>query len=94
MTPEAKARQLIDQKLEQAGWNVQDTKQLNLAANLGVAVREYPTDSGPADYVLFEGGAGQKIRRKLHASFGEASLERAEAFVPWDCLKPGLSRRS
>jgi type I restriction enzyme R subunit len=28
-------------------------KQLNLAAGMGVAVREYPTDTGPADYVLF-----------------------------------------
>ena len=53
MTPETKARQHIDQKLEQAGWVVQDMKQLNLGAAPGVAVREYPTDSGPADYVLF-----------------------------------------
>ena len=53
MTPEAKARQTIDQKLAQAGWIVQDMKELNLSANSGVAVREYPTDSGPADYVLF-----------------------------------------
>ena len=53
MTPEAKARQLIDQKLGQAGWVVQDMKQLNLGAAQGVAVREYSTDSGPADYVLF-----------------------------------------
>lgn len=53
MTPETKARQLIDQKLEQAGWVIQDMKQLNLAAGMGVAVREYPTDTGPADYVLF-----------------------------------------
>ena len=53
MTPEAKARQQIDQKLVQAGWVVQDMKQLNLAAGPGVAVREYPTDTGPADYVLF-----------------------------------------
>jgi len=30
MTPEAKARQLIDQKLELAGWTVQDMKLLNL----------------------------------------------------------------
>ena len=52
MTPEAKARQLIDQKLEAAGWVVQDTKELNLGAGPGVAVREYPTDTGPADYVL------------------------------------------
>jgi len=53
MTPESKARQHIDQKLEQAGWIVQDMKQLNLGAAQGIAVREYPTDTGPADYVLF-----------------------------------------
>jgi len=53
MTPEAKARQYIDQKLELSGWVIQDTKQLNLGAGVGVAVREYPTDTGPADYVLF-----------------------------------------
>lgn len=53
MTPETKARQSIDARLEQAGWVVQDTKELNLSAGRGVAVREYPTDSGPADYVLF-----------------------------------------
>ena len=53
MTPETKARQLIDQKLEQAGWVIQDMNQFNLSAGLGVAVREYPTDTGPADYVLF-----------------------------------------
>ncbi len=53
MTPESKARQQIDQKLEQAGWIVQDMKQLNLGAARGVAVREFHTDSGPADYMLF-----------------------------------------
>ena len=53
MTPEAKARRQIDQKLEQAGWVIQDMKQFNLGASQGVAVREFPTDTGPADYVLF-----------------------------------------
>lgn len=53
MTPEAKARQQIDRKLEQAGWVIQNRKQINLGAGPGVAVREYPTDTGPADYVLF-----------------------------------------
>ena len=53
MTPEAKARLLIDQKLEQAGWVIQDTDAMNLGAGQGIAVREYPTDTGPADYVLF-----------------------------------------
>lgn len=53
MTPEAKARINIDEKLQQAGWLIQDFKQLNLGASIGIAVREYPTDTGPADYVLF-----------------------------------------
>lgn len=53
MTPETKAREKIDLKLLQAGWQVQDFKKINLSAALGVAVREHPTDTGPADYVLF-----------------------------------------
>ncbi len=31
MTPETKARQMIDRKLETAGWVIQDMKELNLA---------------------------------------------------------------
>ncbi len=53
MTPEQKAREIIDRKLIQAGWVVQDLKQLNLSAGLGVAVREFPTSTGPVDYALF-----------------------------------------
>ncbi|QDK80725.1 DEAD/DEAH box helicase [Spirosoma sp. KCTC 42546] len=53
MTPEQIARQQIDRMLVDAGWLVQDVKTLNFSAGLGVAVREYPTDSGPADYLLF-----------------------------------------
>jgi type I restriction enzyme R subunit len=52
-TPEALARQKIDERLQAAGWQVQDMKAFNLGAGRGVAVREYPTDTGPADYVLF-----------------------------------------
>lgn len=53
MTPEAQARQVIDERLRAAGWQVQDYARLNLAAAAGIAVREHPTDTGPADYVLF-----------------------------------------
>uniref|UniRef100_UPI003FA39989 type I restriction endonuclease subunit R n=1 Tax=Methylocaldum sp. GT1BB TaxID=3438963 RepID=UPI003FA39989 len=53
MTPEAKARQEIDRHLVQAGWIIQDLGAMNLGAAMGVAIREYPTDTGPADYVLF-----------------------------------------
>ena len=56
MTPEQKAREIIDKKLEQSGWIVQDRKLLNLFAGLGVAVREFPTGTGPVDYALFVEG--------------------------------------
>jgi type I restriction enzyme R subunit len=53
MTPEEEARQEIDQLLEAAGWQIQDYKDLNLGADLGVAVREFPVATGSADYLLF-----------------------------------------
>jgi len=53
MTPEELARQHIDQLLMQSGWSIQDVKAINLGAGLGIAVREFPTDAGPADYMLF-----------------------------------------
>lgn len=53
LTPEQKARENIDKQLQQAGWIVQDYKSINPSAGLGIAVREYPTESGSADYVLF-----------------------------------------
>ena len=56
MTPEEKARQLIDARLEQSGWIVQDLSHVNPMASLGVAVRESPTSTGPVDYALFVGG--------------------------------------
>ena len=52
-TPEQKARDSIDAMLEQAGWLVQDKKKIDFSAGLGIAIREYQTDAGPADYVLF-----------------------------------------
>jgi len=52
-TPEVLARQKIDALLAAAGWAIQDMKALNLDTDLGVAVREFQTQSGPADYVLF-----------------------------------------
>lgn len=51
--PEDIARDNIDRQLKQAGWVVQKLKNYNPNAAVGVAVREYPTDTGPADYVLF-----------------------------------------
>ena len=52
-TPEENAREKIDALLGSAGWQVQDREALNLGASLGVAVREFPLQTGFADYLLF-----------------------------------------
>ena len=51
--PEQQARDRIDAQLRTAGWAVQGKNKVNFGAALGVAVREWQTDVGPADYVLF-----------------------------------------
>ena len=58
MKPEDSARKNIDRQLEAAGWCVQDRKNLNFGADLGVAIREFSLKSGLADYALF-------VNRKL-----------------------------
>lgn len=54
--PEQLARDRIDADLHRCGWVIQGKNQINLKAAIGVAVREYQTDIGPADYVLFVDG--------------------------------------
>jgi len=73
MSPEAQARQQIDEKLTRAGWVVQDTKAVNLGAASGVAVREYRTDADPADYLLF-------IDRRIVGVI-EANRDRADGNI-------------
>ncbi len=51
--PEQIARDEIDKQLLACGWLIQNKNQINLSAGTGIAVREYQTDIGPADYVLF-----------------------------------------
>ena len=51
--PEQTARDRIDQMLAASGWVVTDKNKINFNAGPGIAVREYPTDTGPADYALF-----------------------------------------
>jgi type I restriction enzyme, R subunit len=52
-TPEARARQNIDAQLTACGWVLQHRAEMNLYAAQGVAVREFPLESGYADYLLF-----------------------------------------
>jgi type I restriction enzyme R subunit len=54
--PEQLARDEIDRQLLACGWVIQTKKTFNLAAGPGVAIREFQTAIGPADYVLFVAG--------------------------------------
>lgn len=51
--PEQSARDRIDRMLGESGWVVQDKKAIDFNPGPGIAVREYQTDIGPADYALF-----------------------------------------
>jgi len=52
-TPEQIARDNIDRMLSDAGWTVVNKNKIDWSCGPGLAVREYQTDAGPADYVLF-----------------------------------------
>jgi type I restriction enzyme R subunit len=54
--PEQIARDRIDKQMLACGWIVQDKSKINLGAGQGIAIREYQTDVGPADYILFVDG--------------------------------------
>jgi type I restriction enzyme, R subunit len=58
MTPELKARVSIDALLQQAGWHVCNVSDANIHASTGVAIREFPlnTGFGFADYLLYVNG--------------------------------------
>ena len=72
MTPEEKARLVIDDKLRQSGWVIQDMKKLNLSAALGVAVREFPTSTGEVDYALFIDGKPVGVAEAKREEKGES----------------------
>lgn len=51
--PEQLVRDKIDKMLLASGWQIQSKNQVNLTASTGVAIREYQTNIGPGDYILF-----------------------------------------
>ena len=91
MTPEAQARQTIDQMLTNSGWQIQNLNQLDPLAYDGIAVREYPTDSGPADYALFVRGKLLGVMEAKKKSVGSQNvLEQAKRYARG--IDPGVGR--
>lgn len=72
MKPEEKARLEIDKKLIQSGWLIQDMSEINLGAAAGVAVREFPTDTGEVDYALFVDGSPVGVVEAKREEKGES----------------------
>jgi len=82
--PEQIARDKIDAMLRDAGWIVQSKKTADLNASRGVAIREYQTDIGPADYVLFVDRKPLGIieaKREDEAQRMTAHEDQAEAYA-------------
>lgn len=71
MTPEQEARITIDEKLNQSGWIIQNVSHLNLSASTGVAIREFPTSTGPVDYALFVDGNPVGVIEAKKSTAGE-----------------------
>ncbi|WP_298119093.1 DEAD/DEAH box helicase family protein [Flavobacterium sp.] len=77
--PEQIARDNIDKQLIASGWIIQDKKKFNLAAGLGIAIKEYVTDVGPADYVLFVGKTPVGIIEAKRAEIGTLTVAEDQA---------------
>jgi type I restriction enzyme R subunit len=98
---EAETRVLIDQQLIEAGWeadtvNLRFSKGARPIANTNRAIAEWPTDSGPADYVLFIGLTpvavveAKKTAKNVYDDIGQAKryakgLQEQGAFTVETC---------
>lgn len=98
---EAETRVLIDQQLIEAGWeadtvNLKYSKGARPIANANRAIAEWPTDSGPADYVLFIGLTpvavveAKKTAKNVYDDIGQAKryargLQEQGAFTVETC---------
>ncbi len=89
---EADTRKLIDQQLRQAGWeadsqNIKYNKGARPERGRNLAIAEWPTESGPADYVLFAGlmpiGVVEAKRKNIEVSSTlQQSKRYSRTFIP------------
>jgi len=82
-TPEDKAREHIDQALEQAGWRVQDYKSADLHAGRGVVLRNFPLVSGHgfADYLLYIDGKAAGVIEAKKEGFPLVGADRVRRSI-------------
>lgn len=75
MHPEQLARKDIDKQLSECAWVVQNRRNMNITAGLGLAVREVGLTIGDADYLLIVDGKAAEV---LEAKSDGSSLTTAE----------------
>jgi type I restriction enzyme R subunit len=79
ITPEDKAREVIDDMLEKAGWHVCDMKDANIYSRRGVVIRNFPlkTGYGFADYLFYIDGkaAGVIEAKKLGSTLTGVEIQ-------------------
>ena len=79
---EVQARDVIDEMLRAAGWDVQYREQLNPQANQGVAVREFTLATGRADYVLYvEGTIVGVVEAKREGDHLSSAVEQNDRYA-------------
>lgn len=84
---EAETRIIIDKQLNEAGWkadtvNFKYSKNVRPVANENRAIAEWPTESGPADYVLFMGLTPVAvIEAKKSAKNVYSSIDQAKRYA-------------
>lgn len=82
MTPEDEARVEIDRLLIAAGWEIQDRKEFDRTAALGVAVREFALGQDEADYLLFvDGKAAGVVEAKAKGHTLSGVAEQSEKYM-------------
>jgi len=76
MKPEERARVLIDDLLLAAGWHICDMAQANIHAAPGVALREFPlnTGHGVADYPTIAMASDGVFKQATEVSTGTAQM--------------------
>lgn len=81
-TPEQEARTTIDKLLNSAGWDVQNIDSVNIFAHRGVAIREFPLNTGHgfADYLLYVDGkaAGVIEAKKTGTTLSGVEIQSAK----------------
>ncbi|MBI5875783.1 MAG: type III restriction endonuclease subunit R, partial [Deltaproteobacteria bacterium] len=87
ITPEDKAREVIDSLLEKAGWHVCNLNDANIHAHCGVVIRNFPLKSGHgfADYIFYVDGRAAGV---IEAKKAGATLTGVE--IQSDKYKHGL----